>query len=98
MTRILEFQKGRDYEDVQGISHFRTPELEAKLHLIVLVPKKRDASWVKDFRPTGLLNSNYKLVSKVSVNRLERTLNDLTETKQAAFIKGRQIVDGGAHS
>ena len=38
---------------------------------IALIPKKNDASNIRDFRPISLVGSMYKILSKVLANRLE---------------------------
>ena len=42
-----------------------------------LIPKKNNAIIAKDFWPTSLVGSVYKLLSKVLANRLRVVLNSL---------------------
>lgn len=42
--------------------------------LIALIPKKLDASWVPDYRPTILVSSLYKILSKLLASRLKKCL------------------------
>ena len=58
-----------------------------------LIPKKNNAINVKDFRPTSLVGSVYKLLSKVLANRLRVVLNSLIFESQNSFVGGRQILD-----
>ena len=44
---------------------------------VTLLPKKEDASSVKDFRPISLVHSFAKLVTKILANRLAGFLNQL---------------------
>ena len=60
---------------------------------IVLVAKKFEAEDLKDFRPISLVNSLYKLISKVLANRLKKVMNCLVNKAQIAFVEGRQILD-----
>ncbi len=60
---------------------------------VVLIPKKVEASDVKDFRPISLTGSIYKIISKVLANRLREVLGSLLSPSQNAFIQGRQIQD-----
>lgn len=58
-----------------------------------LIPKKDVVEEVKDFRPFGLMNSVYKMISKVLAERLKVVLLSLISHQQVAFLKGRQILD-----
>lgn len=63
-------------------------------YIVGFIAKKRDAIWFTDFRPISLVNSAYKVASKVLDNRLKDALKCLVGQTQGAFIKGRQILDG----
>jgi hypothetical protein len=60
---------------------------------IVLIPKVDDPSELKDFRPIGLCNVLYKVVSKCLVNRLRPLLGDIISENQSAFVPERMITD-----
>ena len=38
---------------------------------VVLIPKKEEAIQIRDFRPVSLLNTSFKIISKVLENRLD---------------------------
>ena len=58
-----------------------------------LIPKKVDASNIRDFRPISLIGSVYKLLSKVLANRMRLVLDDVISESQNSFVGGRQILD-----
>jgi len=60
---------------------------------ITLLPKKPDATLVKDFRPISLIHSLAKLVTKIMANRLAPLLSNLVPPNQNAFVRGRSIHD-----
>ena len=60
---------------------------------ITLLPKKEEATRVKDFRPISLVHSFAKLVTKLLANRLSGRLDQMVSPNQSAFIKGRFIQD-----
>lgn len=60
---------------------------------IALIPKRKGAVEVKDFRPISLLGSVYKIISKLLTERFKTVISKLVSPNQNAFIKGRQISD-----
>ena len=56
---------------------------------LVLIPKRRGAEDLKDFRPISLVGSLYKLIAKVLANRLKKVMNGLVNPAQNAFLEGR---------
>ena len=60
---------------------------------IVLIPKKNDASNIRDFRPISLVGSMYKILARVLANRLKVVLDQLIFESQNSFVGGRQILD-----
>ena len=58
-----------------------------------LIPKKVDATNIRDFRPISLIGSVYKLLAKVLANRLRLVLDDVIFELQNSFVGGRQILD-----
>ena len=60
---------------------------------IALIPKKNDASNIRDFRPISLVGSLYKILSKVLANRLKQVLDQPISESQNSFVGGRQILD-----
>ncbi|KAL4302566.1 hypothetical protein GQ457_10G018970 [Hibiscus cannabinus] len=71
----------------------RLPQVVNSMFL-VLIPKKDSHVELWDFWPISLVNSVYKIISKVLAGRLEKVLNGLISEEQSAFVIGRQIVDG----
>ncbi|GKA51790.1 hypothetical protein Tco_0744986 [Tanacetum coccineum] len=61
---------------------------------IPLIPKTQNAKMVKDFRPTSLIGSLYKIIAKTLVNRLVVVLGDIVNELQLDFVANRQILDG----
>ena len=76
--------------------HFHTSsEFERSLNasFLSLIPKKNNALNIKDFLPTNLVGSVYKLLSKVLANRLRLALDKPILESQNSFVGGRQILD-----
>lgn len=60
---------------------------------LVLIPKVGVPQKANQFRPIGLCNIVYKLVTKVIVNRLKPILPTLISPTQCSFVPKRQITD-----
>uniref|UniRef100_A0A803QG04 Reverse transcriptase n=1 Tax=Cannabis sativa TaxID=3483 RepID=A0A803QG04_CANSA len=61
--------------------------------LIVLIPKKSNASSLKDFRPISLCSTLYKIVSKTIANRIKPIMENIISPTQSAFLADRLIFD-----
>ena len=62
--------------------------------VIILLPKVKPATNVKQFRSICLLNVIYKIITKVLTLRLTRVVNKVISPFQTAFIPGRNILEG----
>jgi hypothetical protein len=60
---------------------------------ITLLPKKDNATSIRDFRPISLVHSFAKLLMKLMANRLAGRLDKMITPNQSTFIKGRFILD-----
>ena len=60
---------------------------------MVLIPKKGGVEDLKDFRPTSLVGSLYKLLAEVLANRLNKVVGKVVSMSQNAFVEGKQILD-----
>lgn len=61
--------------------------------LLCLIPKCPNATTLKKFRPIGLCNTSYKLVTKIIADRIRDLLPHIISLNQASFIKGRRSSD-----
>lgn len=56
---------------------------------ICLIPKTRNATTLKNFRPISLCNTTYKILTKVIANKLKPLMNQLIGPHQVSFLKNR---------
>ena len=69
---------------------------EHKLSYITLLPKDNtDPLFPKNYRPISLLNTEYKILSNILVNRLAPHMETLIHTDQTCAIKNRSIFTHG---
>ena len=60
--------------------------------IITLLPKKdKDPLCIKNYRPITLLTVDYKILAKCLANRLKPCMNDVINSDQSGFLKGRNI-------
>lgn len=60
---------------------------------VTLIPKVKNASSLKDFRPISLYNVYYKIVARAIMNRFKNILGNIIDPHQSAFISRRAISD-----
>ncbi|GKA04405.1 RNA-directed DNA polymerase, eukaryota, partial [Tanacetum coccineum] len=60
---------------------------------IALIMKIHNAKDVKDFWPSSLIGSLYKIIAKILANRLSLVMSDLISDVQTTFVSNRQILD-----
>lgn len=61
--------------------------------VVKLIPKKPDKQRLQDWRPLTMLNTLYKLLTKLLANRLKVVLPQLISPQQTGFVPGRNILD-----
>lgn len=61
---------------------------------IVLIPKKENPITMRDFQLVALLNSSFKIISKILTNRLSPVIREMNRDYQTGFMKGRSILQG----
>ena len=61
---------------------------------VTLIPKKKGAEDISDFRPISMVGCVYKVIAKILSRRLKEVTPDLIGPTQTAFVCGRQILDG----
>ena len=70
----------------------KTLHISARRGVICLIPKKyKDLDYIKNWRPLTLLNTDYKILSKVLAIRLKLCLDKLVNRDQTGFMKNRFI-------
>ncbi|XP_019087294.1 PREDICTED: uncharacterized protein LOC109127222 [Camelina sativa] len=60
---------------------------------LILIPKIPGTVDVRDFRPISCLNTTYKIISRLLLDRLKILLPDLILPNQTAFIKDRLLLE-----
>ncbi|KAG7556378.1 Endonuclease/exonuclease/phosphatase superfamily [Arabidopsis suecica] len=61
--------------------------------ILALIPKKNEATEMKDYRPISCCNVMYKVISKILANRLKKILPASIAPNQSAFIKDRLMME-----
>lgn len=61
--------------------------------ILALIPKKKEAREMKDYRPISCCNVLYKVISKLLANRLKTVLPKFISSNQSAFVKNRLLME-----
>ncbi|GJX71319.1 non-LTR retroelement reverse transcriptase-like protein [Tanacetum coccineum] len=61
--------------------------------ILALIPKKKGAKSMKDYRPISCCNIIYKIISKILANRLKVLLPKFITPNQSAFVKDRLLME-----
>jgi retron-type reverse transcriptase len=59
---------------------------------VTLIPKKSNKKTLSDYRPISVLSAIPKILTEILASRLQPYLQNLINTNQTAFIKGRQLM------
>lgn len=78
------------YKDV--FSHYHMPN-HMNTTFLGLVPKCHNVDTIKNFRPIGLCNNAFKLVTKIIINRLKPFLDTIIGPTQSIFLANRRVAD-----
>ncbi len=66
--------------------------IEQRRGILALIPKKdKDFRKLKNWRPLTLLNTDYKILTKLLAARLQKVIAKLIKKDQTGYIKGRYI-------
>ena len=66
--------------------------IDQRRAILTLLPKiGKDLRWLKNWRPLSLLNTDYKILTKLLAIRLQTVLHYLIKEDQVAYIKNRYI-------
>ncbi|WMV33011.1 hypothetical protein MTR67_026396 [Solanum verrucosum] len=84
------------YEIIKALRHYHQHCHMVKsvnATFISLIPKKKRAIELRDYRPISLISSIYKITSKLLANRLKTVIGKLVSGSQNAFVRGSEISD-----
>ena len=63
-----------------------------KMRILNLLPKKdKDLRYLANWRPVSLLNTDYKILTKVLATRLQKVIPSIIISDQVGYIKDRYI-------
>jgi len=64
-----------------------------KFGIIVCIPKQPHATQVEHYRPLTILNTDFKLVTRIIANRLRPWMQDLLQSSQYCGLKGNSVFE-----
>lgn len=66
---------------------------ETNATILTLIPKKKNASYMSEYRPIACCNVVYKCITKILANRMIQRLDEVISSSQGAFIPKRGIAE-----
>lgn len=69
--------------------HLRSMPTYLNQTLTCLIPKTHNSVTPNDYRPIGLCNCSYKVISKILVNRLKPLMEKIIAPTQSAYVPQR---------
>lgn len=66
---------------------------ETNATILTLIPKKKNASYMSEYRPIACCNVVYKCITKIIANRMIQGLDEVISSNQGAFIPKRGIAE-----
>ena len=70
------------------------PLFSLNFGVITLIPKVQEANVIQQYRPIYLLNTSFKIFTKVAANRLNSVADHVISPTQTMFMRGRNILEG----
>lgn len=61
--------------------------------ILTLIPKKDEATFMKDYRPISCCNVIYKVISNILASHLKKLLPSFISPNQSAFVKDRLLME-----
>ena len=80
------------YDSILSAFDSEILSFEQKRGVLRLIPKKgKDLTLIKNWRPISLLNTDYKLLTRILSSRLQKVLPSVISKDQSGYLKGRNI-------
>jgi Reverse transcriptase (RNA-dependent DNA polymerase) len=66
---------------------------QINLAFIYLIPKKKDANIIIQYRPISFINYSMKIITKLLIERLSPLIDSLISFTQTTYIEDKYIMD-----
>ena len=86
--------KGDLMQMFHGLYAGDLPLFSLNFGVITLIPKVQEANVIQQYRPIYLLNTSFKIFTKVATNRLNSMADHVISLTQTTFMRGRNILEG----
>ena len=97
MPGIPEENMGDEKEDLlQILNEMYSDELVPdyqKFGIIVCIPKRQPATHVEHYRPLTILNTDFKLMTRIIANRLRPWMQDLLQSSLNCGLMGNSVFE-----